>query len=183
MKKTVVGLFDRPQDAGQGVAGLRELGVHDADIGVMTRDNRESVDQDAVDTTVMENMALGGAALGGLTGLLAGLGALGSLVIPGIGPVLAVGTLTGVFTGTTIGAGLGVAAGGLIGFFIDAGLSEEEAQFYANGISHGNILVSATVPDSMAGEVQDVLQRAHARAVNTLRVAEGHERQTPPELQ
>jgi predicted phage tail protein len=52
--------------------------------------------------------AVTGTALGGVTGLLIGLEAL---IIPGVGPFLAAGTLAT----TLAGAGIGAAAGGLIG--------------------------------------------------------------------
>jgi hypothetical protein len=66
-------------------------------------------------------------AVGGAVGLLAGLGLL---AIPGIGPVVAAGWLVS----TAAGAAAGGATGGLIGALTQAGVSEEDAHVYAEGV-------------------------------------------------
>ena len=84
---------------------------------------------------LLANTLATGAALGGATGLLA---ALASLAIPGVGPIIAGGVL-----GTTLaGAGIGAAAGGLIGALTSLGLSEEDARYYEEGIRSGGTLVT-----------------------------------------
>lgn len=59
--------------------------------------------------------------MGGVTGLLAGIGAL---AIPGIGPILAAGPIVATLTGVAVGAG----AGGLVGGLIGLGIPEDEAK-------------------------------------------------------
>jgi hypothetical protein len=103
-----------------------------------------------------------GAVLGGLAGMLVGLGAL---IIPGIGPVLAAGPLATVLSGI-IGAGVGAVgggiAGGLIGALVDMGVPEDQAQYYAEGVRRGGVLVTARVPDDQESQVRNVLNRHNA---------------------
>lgn len=75
-----------------------------------------------------------GGVLGGIGGLLLGIGAL---VIPGVGPIIAAGSIVAVFTGTAIGAGTGRLMGGLIGL----GIPEDEAHQYNRYVDNDNILV------------------------------------------
>jgi hypothetical protein len=135
---TIVGLFDYYSNADGAVQALQDYGVDGSRISVVTRDN---------DTIERGNTtgagAATGAAAGGLVDLLAGFS---TLVIPGIGPVIATGTLASALTTTlgmtTVGAGLGAAAGDLLGALVDLGFSREDAEFYAEGVKRGGILVS-----------------------------------------
>lgn len=72
--------------------------------------------------------------MGGVTGLLAGIGAL---AIPGIGPILAAGPIVATLTGVAVGAG----AGGLVGGLIGLGIPEDEAKEYEGYVESGKILV------------------------------------------
>jgi len=74
------------------------------------------------------------AVIGGLAGLAAGMIAT---VLPGIGALLAIGPLAGAIGGLSLGA----AAGGLVGLMRDHGISDEEAEFFAEGIRRGGALV------------------------------------------
>ena len=73
--------------------------------------------------------------IGGAVGLAAGVIAL---AIPGIGPLLAAGPITAAIGGMTAG----IAAGGIVGLLKDHGISEEEAEFYAEGVRRGGALVT-----------------------------------------
>jgi len=73
--------------------------------------------------------------IGGAVGLAAGVIAM---AIPGIGPLLAAGPIATAIGGLTAG----VAAGGIIGLLKDHGISEEKAEFYAEGVRRGGSLVT-----------------------------------------
>ena len=75
-----------------------------------------------------------GAAVGGVGGLLTGLGLM---AIPGVGPVVAAGWLAATAAGAVTGAAVGGAAGGIIGGLTDAGVSEDDAHVYAEGVRRG----------------------------------------------
>ena len=168
--KTVVGLFEYYQDAERAVNQLSSRGFGKTDISVAARDR---VLQERVvggkDQAVAESAgagAVGGTAVGGIAGLLVGIGAL---AIPGIGPVIAAGTLGTALATTAAGAGIGAAAGGLIGALVGLGIPEEDAQFYAEGVKRGGVLVTVQTTDDRASEALNILRQANAVDVNTQR--------------
>jgi hypothetical protein len=91
-----------------------------------------------------------GAALGGAAGLLAGLGAF---VLPGIGAVVAAGWLASALAGAVAGG----AAGGVVGALIEAGVSENDAAGYAEGVRRGGTLVTIRVMGQDREFYQDIL--------------------------
>jgi hypothetical protein len=74
-------------------------------------------------------------AIGSVVGLVAGLVLL---VIPGVGPFLAVGPLAAAMGGVAAGAGVG----GIVGLLKDNGVSDEEAEFYEDGVRRGGSLIT-----------------------------------------
>jgi len=91
--------------------------------------------------------------IGGVVGLAAGMIAV---VIPGIGPLIAAGPLAGAIGGM----GVGAATGGVIGLLRDHGVSEEEAQFYAEGVKRGGALVTVQgVSDDRANQARTILKK------------------------
>ena len=126
MTRTVIGLYDRLEDAQNAVSELVSAGFPREDISVVAADTegkfKTYVGEPGED--VGEGGATGagvGAAVGGLGGLLIGLGAL---AIPGIGPVVAAGPIASAL----IGAGVGAVTGGLLGALIDAGVPSQTEQ-------------------------------------------------------
>ncbi len=162
MAKQVVGLFDSMQDAQGAVQELRSQGFTADDISIVA--NNSSGEYGVGDgdggSEAAEGAgagATGGAVLGGLGGLLVGLGAL---AIPGIGPVVAAGTLATTLGTTLAGAGLGAAAGGLVGALVGAGIPEEDAGVYAEGVRRGGALVTVqAATDDDADRAADILDR------------------------
>jgi hypothetical protein len=106
-----------------------------------------------------DNVAVGagiGAAVGSIGGLLVGLG---SLFIPGIGPIIAAGPLLTTLAGAGVGAGVGAIAGGLVGALVDMGVPEEEANYYAEGVRRGGALVTIQVDDEWTNQIRTILER------------------------
>jgi uncharacterized membrane protein len=93
-----------------------------------------------------------GAALGGVAGLLVGLG---TLAIPGIGPVVAAGPLAAALGG----AGIGTAAGGLLGALTGVGVPEEEVRHYAESLRRGHVLVTVQAEDHRADQAAEVMRQ------------------------
>lgn len=125
-----------------------------------------------------------GAVVGGAGGLLAGLG---MLAIPGVGPVVAAGWLVSTLAGAATGAVAGGAAGGIIGSLTDAGVDEDDAHVYAEGIRRGSTLVSARVEDDQAIIAQAIINDSAPVDVSARRARyreEGWERfdDTSPDL-
>ena len=97
-----------------------------------------------------------GAAVGGTAGALTGLGLM---AIPGVGPVVAAGWLVA----TLAGAAAGAATGGILGALTQAGISNDDAQVYAEGLRRGGAVVSARVNDADASRLQAVMDRSSVR--------------------
>lgn len=162
--KNVVGLFDTMQDAEAVVRDLNSAGVAQADISFAGRNADEATMQSNEYVTEGHSEAAegagfgatGGTVVGGLTGLLVGLGAL---AIPGVGPVIAAGSLATALGSAALGAGIGAATGGLLGALVGAGIPEEDANVYSEGIRRGGALVMAKVDDAMVDTALDIMER------------------------
>lgn len=95
-----------------------------------------------------------GAGFGAVVGTLV---ALGALLIPGIGPIVAAGPLA-VALGAGVGAAAGALTGGITAGLVKTGISEEDAEYYAEGIRSGGTLVSIEVADDDADDARRVME-------------------------
>lgn len=164
--KNVVGLFDNSSDAQAALQDLRDAGFTGDDISFVANNARgdygdySDTGRGDTDSEAAEGAgvgATGGAVLGGLAGLLVGLGAL---AIPGIGPVIAAGTLATTLGSTALGAGIGAAAGGLTGALVGAGIPEEDANVYSEGVRRGGALITVRADDDdEANRAADIMDR------------------------
>jgi hypothetical protein len=88
---------------------------------------------------------------------------VGVLAISNIGPVLATGPLAAALgtagASSLVGAGVGVATGGLIGGLVGLGISDVDASKYAESMRQGGKLVTAQVADAMADRATQIMQR------------------------
>lgn len=167
---TISRLFDDYASASKAVQELEAAGLSHDQVSIVAsnadnwysgdssrKDTKGRVDRDRDGTDDRaEGAATGagvGAAVGGAAGLLAGLGLM---AIPGIGPVVAAGWLAA----TALGAAAGGTAGGLIGALTQAGVGEEDAHAYAEGVRRGGSLVTARVPDGDRARYEAILDRA-----------------------
>jgi len=161
MSKTVVGLFDDFSHAQMVVNELEAAGFRREDISIVT--NQHGVSHGTATQSAGADQghgvvggAVGGAVKGGVIGGLTGLAAsLAMLMIPGVGPALAVGPIAA----TLSGAGLGAAGGGVIGALTGLGIPHNEAGYYAEGIRRGSTLVSVTTEDRRADEAMALFNR------------------------
>jgi hypothetical protein len=160
MTATISRLYDSYADAQGAVARLEAAGVPHSDISIVANNSegwfggngKVDRDRDGTDDRA-EGAGTGagiGAGIGGAAGLLAGLGLL---AIPGLGPVVAAGWLAA----TAAGAAAGAATGGIVGALTQAGVSEDDAHTYAEGIRRGGTLVTARVPDGDRARMEAAL--------------------------
>ena len=156
--RTITGLFDSRNQAETAVRSLRDAGVPDGDISIITNnvDGSHDVDGDEAAKGVGTGAGVG-AVVGGTGGLLAGLG---MLAIPGVGPVVAGGWLLATAIGAVTGAAVGGATGGIMAALVEAGVDEGDAHVYAEGLRRGGTLVTARVEDSRADAAQAILRNA-----------------------
>src|SRR3954463_5681295 len=164
--KTISRLYKNYDTGARVVDELERAGISRDDVSIVANNesgwfdrdrttSRVDRDHDGVDDRA-EGAAAGagiGATLGGVAGLLAGLGLL---AIPGIGPVVASGWLAS----TAVVAAAGGAVGGLVGALTQAGVSEEDAHVYAEGVRRGGTLVTARVPETDRQRYEAILDRS-----------------------
>src|SRR4051794_23842528 len=115
--RTVIGLFDSANEAQAARQDLVGSGIEADRISLVTRPAGDMLfPQDSTEAAQGAGIgATAGAIAGGAAGLLA---SLGQFFIPGIGPILAAGSIVAILTG----AGIGAATGGIIGSLIGLGI-------------------------------------------------------------
>ncbi|MBC8139380.1 MAG: DUF2382 domain-containing protein [Fibrella sp.] len=161
MAKTIVGLFDTFAHAQSAVNDLISAGFNRDDISVVANNasgefGTHDGDHNGVNVSQAGGDAVKGAVKGGMYGGLTALAATVALaLIPGIGPIAAIGPLSA-FLG---GAALGATAGGILGGLTGLGVPEHEAGYYAEGIRRGGTLVTIHADDMRASEATDILNR------------------------
>jgi hypothetical protein len=163
MKETITRLYDGYADAERAVRRLEDAGISRSDVSIVANNSEKwyrpggkvDRDRDGVDDRA-EGAGVGagiGAGLGGAAGLLVGLGLL---AIPGLGPVVAAGWLAS----TAVGAAAGAGTGGIIGALTQAGVSEDEASRYAEGVRRGGTLVSVRASEQDRARIEAMLNES-----------------------
>jgi len=157
MSSVVVGLFDTVETAHAAVHDLIVAGFEKKYISVVAADPTGKLYQQTVEQHEThlpgEGAATGvtsGAIIGGLLGLVIGAGLL---FVP-IG-LVAAGPIAGLIAGSTVGA----ATGGVLGALIGMGMTESDAETYAEHLRQGATLVTVQTDDVSAGRAHDILDR------------------------
>jgi hypothetical protein len=137
--RAVFGIYGSAAHTERAVNALIEAGFSSQDVSVLMPD-QQSTREFAVhkDTKAPEGVATGattGGVIGGTLGVLIGLG---SLAIPGLGPLIAAGPLVAGLAGL----GAGGAVGGLLGALVGLGIPEYEARRYEGRVKDGGVLLS-----------------------------------------
>lgn len=140
----LTGMFTDKETSESAYKSLRDRGYEDDDINVLmsdkTRDNYYGDGRDAdseLGSKAAEGTGIGGAIGGGLGALIAGIAALGTnIVLPGLGLVV-----WGPLAAALAGAGAGGLTGGIVGALIGAGIPEDRAREYEEGIKGGGTVL------------------------------------------
>jgi hypothetical protein len=144
--KMVTGLFRDRESAERAYEyfGARGYTADDVDV-LMSDDTRRKYYGDTKDKKVVQTelgtKALEGAGVGAGVGAVAGgalaaLAAAATILIPGVGLVVA-----GPIAAALAGAGAGGVTGGIIGGLIGYGIPEERAKLYESGLKEGGIVL------------------------------------------
>ncbi len=154
MANLITGLFDSESAAETAVAQLKQIGYGQNEITIVMKD-RGAADSLAHDAGARTMEGVGaGAAIGGTIGaVLAGLLAIGSVTIPGVG-LIAAGPLAAILAG----AGAGGIAGSLVGWLTSLGVSGDVAPYYEHGLNNGGVVVAVAVHTGDESRVQQILQ-------------------------
>lgn len=146
-QKRAVGVFPDRRSAEHALHELRDSNFPMNRISIIAQDERRGDDiagaevRDKVGNKADDGAktgALAGGTLGGITGLLVGLG---TLALPGIGPIMLAGAGATAIATTLAGAGIGAATGGLLGALVGAGIPEERARVYHDRVARGEYLL------------------------------------------
>ncbi len=142
MSKTIAGFFRTREEGAAAHAALLADGFTSDRVGFVAGDTRghQTPALGPIEGVEGQSELAQDAFLGSAIGLAIGMVAV---FIPGIGPLIAAGPLAGAFTGLSVGA----AAGGVVGLLKDAGVSKEEAEFYAEGVRRGGALITVQYTD------------------------------------
>ena len=173
--ESIVGIFNSFADAKRASAILRTLGIPDNRITALSSHTTDAELEAQIPTTETEQPGMGaalggtvGAALGTAGGLEAGAAAA-SFLIPGVGPVIALGLIGAAIFGVG-GAAAGILAGQAFEEGIADGIPRDELFVYEDALRRGRSLVIAFVDDSqIAGQARGALSRAGAESVDAAR--------------
>ena len=173
--ETVAGVFDSRADAERAVAGFQAAGFPPDRIAFLTPGTTDAAAEAAVETTETEQPGMGaamGGTVGGAMGVAGGasLGAAAaSLLIPGVGPVIAGGIIGAALLGVG-GAATGAAAGAALERELAEGLPHDELYLYEDALRKGRSVVIAFADDTDSAEqARNVLAQAGAESIDAAR--------------
>jgi hypothetical protein len=161
--KRSIGLFYSQDEAEAALRALKKGHFDMNRVNVIAKNANQVTDSENVDVGYNEgnNAAEGagagatsGAVLGGIGGLLLGLG---TLAIPGVGPIIVAGEAATTIATTLAGAGIGAAAGGIVGGLVGLGIPEEKAKIYSDRVSSGSYLVMVNGSDDDIRRAEEIL--------------------------
>ncbi|MCY7407810.1 MAG: signal transduction histidine kinase (STHK), LytS [Alkalinema sp. CAN_BIN05] len=135
--------------------------------------SNKAIVEGIVQTTHVEQGAKAGATtgttIGGLTGLLVGLG---TLAIPGVGPIVLAGAAATAIATTLAGGAIGAASGGLLGGLIGVGIPEAYAKLYTEQVVNGGYLL---IVDGTSTEMSKIEELLVGKGVKELQIYSSHE--------
>ena len=140
------------------VENLQSAGFAPAEISVLLPATDGAHDIGHVKATKAPEGATAGATTGGVAGGVIGLLAgIGSLAIPGVGPLIAAGPIMAALSGAAVGA----TAGGIVGGLVGLGIPEIEAKRYEEKLKAGNYFISVHARN---GDEEDLAKKVFKAA-------------------
>ncbi len=168
---SVFGILPTRAAIEEAAGQLRAQGFRATDISVLLPDNPGSKDLVHEKATKAPEGAATGAGSGAAIGATLGwLAAVGTIAVPGIGPLIAAGPIVAALAG----AGAGGAVGGIAGALVGVGIPEYEAKRYEGRVRGGGLLLSVHADNSeWARKAVDILEEVGAEDVATAAEAKG----------
>lgn len=162
-EKRAFGVFSSRQEAEQGFTELKASGFPIDQVSILARDAEQSEELGGVQVSDH----IGNKDIGGSTGVVgevatdSALGAvlvgLGSLAIPGIGPVIAAGSVATALVATVASTGIEAATiGGLVRALTDLGIPEEQARVYSDRLHQGDYLIIVNGTEEEIGRAESI---------------------------
>jgi hypothetical protein len=168
--RRAVGVFSSRQEAEQALNELKASGFPMDKVSIIARDadqndqlgsaqmtdhigNKDVGAATGVVGEVLANSALGGVLVG-----------LGSLAIPGLGPIIAAGSIATALVATVASTGIEAAAfSGLARALSDLGIPEEQARVFSDRLYQGDYLAILDGTDDEIGRAESILSNQGIR--------------------
>lgn len=173
--ETVAGIFAARGDAERAVRQLQGTGIPNDRIAFLTPDTAGNDIETDVPVSDTEQPGMGkamGGAVGGALGTAGGLGlgaGVASLLVPGVGPVLAAGLVGAAILGIG-GATTGMAAGAALERSLAEGVPHDELFLYEDALRKGKSVVIAFAEDEDAEDrARQVFAAAGAQSIDAAR--------------
>lgn len=173
--ETVAGIFASRGAAEEAVRQINALGTPNDRIALLTPGMSDQRVEHAVPTDDTEQPGMGaamGGTVGGAMGVAGGasLGAAAaSLLVPGVGPVIAGGILGAAILGAG-GTVTGIAAGQALEKELEGGLPHDEIYLYEDALRQGRSVVVAFVEDEGAiYSIRNILAAEGAEGIDEAR--------------
>ncbi|HKR02027.1 MAG TPA: hypothetical protein VJT09_15210 [Pyrinomonadaceae bacterium] len=171
---TVAGIFQSRADAERAIENLRSAGIATEKVNLLTPGTTAAEVEASVPTTETEQPGMGGA-LGGTVGAALGAAggmnigaALASLLVPGVGPVLAAGVIGAALLGAG-GAAAGAAAGNAFEGSVE-GLPHDELYVYEDALRQGrSVIICVADDETQADAARSILAQAGAESIDAAR--------------
>lgn len=185
-----VGVLPNRQAVEVALNALKESGFSMNKVSVVAKDASDRGDQ-LSDVDISDPVAaqaegggttgtLAGTAIGGLGGLFVGLSAIS---VPGVGPVLAAGTLGTLLATTLAGSGIGAVSGQLVGAFAGLGIPSERASIYGGHVSQGNYVVMVEGTEADLQQAESILANQGIQEWGTYAVPDSSQTDSETETQ
>jgi hypothetical protein len=160
-----VGVFANRLETESALLEIKSSGFPMDNVSVVGR-NADTEDRVAgveihksIDNKADEGAAAGavaGGTVGGITGLLVGLG---TLAIPGVGPILLAGAAATTLATTLAGTAIGAGGASLLGALIGLGIPDNDAQIYSDRLEQGYYLVVVDGTETQVRHAGEILAR------------------------
>lgn len=170
--EAITGVFNTQAEAEKTLRDLRDSGLHVDRTTLLTPGSNTKIlaEMQGVPQDSSEQPGMGGAMgalLGGSVGFASGSVLLA--LVPGLGPVTAVGLL-GASILAAAGATLGLAAGNKVERAMSDGIPEDEIFVYEDALRKGRSVVIALTDDSRStAEIREILSRNRAESIDAAR--------------
>ena len=170
--EAIAGVFNTRADAERAVHQARQAGIPEDKLTLLTPGSVNQVDKEmqSVATETTEQPGMGGT-IGALVGGGIGLtgGSLLMALVPGVGPITAIGMLGAAILGAA-GATIGASTGNRVEKDSYQGLPEDEIFVYEDALRKNRSVVIALADDSTSASlVRDLMKSAGAESVDAAR--------------
>lgn len=178
-----LGVFPRRTDAESAVTKLQANQFPLEKLSVIAKDNHLSDEMKGVEVKAQagqptEEIATTGAVTGGTLGTIAGLPVgLGTLTIPGVGPILLAGATASTLATTLAGGAIGATTGLLVGALASLGIPEERAMVYNNYVAKGYYLL---IIDGTISEIQSAEKILNQSGIQRWEIFYARNQKMPP---